>query len=152
VRLCQSHMKIPLLISRLILGGVFAYASFDKIVHPYEFAEVIYNYQILPDAFINLSAILLPWLELLIGLSLILGVWLPGAIVICNLLLLLFFSTLVFNMARGLDVDCGCFTVFVGTSSDGQMLWYLIRDAFFLFLGLFLFFSSSFVRIQTGSR
>jgi len=143
---------IPLLISRLILGGVFVYASLDKILHPSAFAEVVYNYQILPEGLVNLTAIVLPWIELLIGLSLILGVWLHGSILICNLLLLVFFSTLVFNMARGLDIDCGCFTVSVGTSSDGQMLWYLFRDAFFLFVGLFLFFFSFFVRIKTGSR
>jgi uncharacterized membrane protein YphA (DoxX/SURF4 family) len=152
VRMCQRHVKIPLLVSRLILGGVFAYASFDKILHPYEFAEVVYNYQILPDGLVNLTAILLPWLELLVGLFLILGGWLPGASLICNLLLLVFFSMLVLNIARGLDIDCGCFTVSGGTSSGGQMLWYLFRDSIFLLMGLFLFFFSFFVRKQGGSR
>jgi len=145
-------MRFHLLISRLFLGGIFVYASFDKILHPFEFAEVVYNYQLLPDVLVNLVSLFLPWLELLVGLSLILGVWLPGAVLICNLLLMVFFSTLVFNIARGLDIDCGCFTVSVGTSSGGHMLWYLFRDGFFLFVGLFLFFSSFFMRNQRGSR
>jgi len=145
-------MRFHLLISRLFLGGIFVYASFDKILHPFEFAEVVYNYQLLPDVLVNLASLFLPWLELLVGLSLILGVWLPGAVLICNLLLMVFFSTLVFNIARGLDIDCGCFTVSVGTSSGGHMLWYLFRDGFFLFVGLFLFFSSFFMRNQRGSR
>jgi cobalt-zinc-cadmium efflux system protein len=83
---------------------------------------------------------------------LILGVWLPGAVLICNLLLMVFFSTLVFNIARGLDIDCGCFTVSVGTSSGGKMLWYLFRDGFFLFVGLFLFFSSFFIKMEGDAR
>jgi len=148
----KGRMRFHLLISRLFLGGIFVYASFDKILHPFEFAEVVYNYQILPDWLVNLVSILLPWLELLVGLSLILGVWLPGAVLICNLLLMVFFSTLVFNMARGLDIDCGCFTVSVGTSSGGHMLWYLFRDGFFLSVGLFLFFFSFFIRTHGGSR
>jgi len=148
----KGRMRFHLLISRLFLGGIFVYASFDKILHPFEFAEVVYNYQLLPDVLVNLVSLFLPWLELLVGLSLILGVWLPGAVLICNLLLMVFFSTLVFNIARGLDIDCGCFTVSVGTSSGGHMLWYLFRDGFFLFVGLFLFFSSFFMRNQRGSR
>jgi uncharacterized membrane protein YphA (DoxX/SURF4 family) len=138
----QRHWpRIPILLSRLFLGGIFVYASYDKILHPVPFAEIVYNYQILPDILVNLAALFLPWIELLVGLSLILGLWLPGAILISNLLLLIFFSTLVFNLARGLDIDCGCFTASVGPSSGGHMLWYLFRDGFFLLVGLFLFFS-----------
>lgn len=148
----SNWIRYPLFLSRLFLGGIFVYASYDKIIHPVPFAEIVYNYQLLPDVLVNLVSLFLPWLELLVGLSLILGVWLPGAVLICNLLLIVFFSTLVFNMARGLDIDCGCFTVSVGSSSGGHMLWYLFRDAIFLFVGVFLFLSSFFMRIQRGSR
>jgi cobalt-zinc-cadmium efflux system protein len=123
---------------RLILGAVFVLASVDKILHPAAFAQAIYNYQILPDAVINLTAIVLPWLELLLGILLIAGLWLPGATVLVNLLLLTFFAALVFNVARGLDVHCGCFT----TSTEGTpaTAWYLIRDSIFLMLGCVLLF------------
>ena len=132
------RVRIPLLISRLILGAVFAYASFDKILHPFDFAEVVYNYQILSDALVNLAAILLPWLELFVGLFLILGVFLRGAVITCNALLVVFFVALAFNFARGLDVDCGCFTVSAGASAGESMMLYLLRDGFFLALALFL--------------
>jgi uncharacterized membrane protein YphA (DoxX/SURF4 family) len=121
-------MKLPLLISRLILGGVFVYASFDKILHPHEFAEVVYNYQILPDALVNFTAILLPWLELSAGVFLILGLFLRGALFTCNVLLAVFLVAIAFNLARGLDIDCG------------DMILYLLRDAFFLAMGLSVFF------------
>jgi uncharacterized membrane protein YphA (DoxX/SURF4 family) len=123
---------------RLILGAVFVLASVDKIIHPAAFAQAIYNYQILPDVLINLTAIILPWLELLLGIMLIAGLWLPGATVLVNLLLLAFFAALVFNVARGLNVHCGCFT----TSTEGTpaTTWYLVRDSFFLVLGCTLTF------------
>jgi hypothetical protein len=148
----RNWTRILFLLSRLFLGGIFVYASYDKIIHPVSFAEIVYNYQILPDVLVNLASLILPWIELLLGLSLILGVWLPGAVLICNVLLLIFFTTLLFNMARGLDIDCGCFTTSIAPSSGGHMLWYLFRDGLFLFVGLFLFFSSFFMRIQRGSR
>ncbi len=71
--------KQSILVLRIILGGIFVYASTDKILHPAAFAEMIYNYQIVPDFLINLSALVLPWLELFIGVCLISGKWMPGA-------------------------------------------------------------------------
>ena len=124
--------------ARLLLGVIFIAASIDKIWHPGAFAEAVHNYQVLPDAVINLVAIVLPWVELVLGALLILGSWLPGAVLLANLLLVAFFAALLFNVARGLDVHCGCFT----TSTEGvpATTWYLIRDAGFLLVGGFLFY------------
>jgi len=123
---------------RLILGGVFVLASLDKISYPLAFAKSISNYQILPDQLVNVAAIILPWVELILGSLLIFGIWLPGAITLVNLLLAVFFSALVFNMARGLNVDCGCFT---HNATDGPATgWYLVRDAVFLLLGGYLLY------------
>lgn len=123
---------------RLVLGVIFLIASADKIHHPADFARVIYNYQILPDSLINVTAIILPWLELLLGLCLIIGLWLPGAVTLVNALLSTFLGALLFNLARGLDVHCGCF----GTSAKGDptTAGYLVRDAVFLIMGGYLFF------------
>jgi uncharacterized membrane protein YphA (DoxX/SURF4 family) len=149
----QRHWtRIASLLSRLFLGGIFVYASYDKIIHPVPFAEIVHNYQILPDVLVNLVSLFLPWLELMVGLALILGIWLPGAILMSNLLLLVFFSALLFNMARGLDIDCGCFTVSSGPSAGGHMLWYLLRDGFFLLVGLILLFFSFFMKEREPSR
>jgi uncharacterized membrane protein YphA (DoxX/SURF4 family) len=123
---------------RLILGTVFILASVDKILHPEAFAQAIYNYQILPGALINLMAIILPWLEILLGLLLVFGFWLPGTVTLMNLLLVSFFGALVYNVARGLDVHCGCFST--AAKGDPATTWYLVRDSAFLFMGGFLFF------------
>ena len=134
---------------RLILGCVFLYASLDKILHPAAFAKAIYNYQILPDALINLTAIILPWLEVLLGIFLILGGWFPGAIFLTNFLLAVFFGALVFNLARGLDIYCGCFSTSQEAGSGESMVWYVIRDGIFLIMALYLF-SQVFSRRQLG--
>ena len=66
----------------LALGGVFLYASCDKILHPREFARIVYQYQIIgpsPDAGLRrrptLLAVMLPWVELVCGLCLLTGLW-----------------------------------------------------------------------------
>jgi uncharacterized membrane protein YphA (DoxX/SURF4 family) len=124
------------ILTRLAIGAIFIAASVDKIAHPAEFAKIVYNYQILPNSLINIAAIVLPWLEALLGVLIAAGIWLPGAAVIANVLLFSFFSALMFNLARGLNIHCGCFTTNV--SGAPQTAWYILRDSFFLLLGLVL--------------
>jgi uncharacterized membrane protein YphA (DoxX/SURF4 family) len=115
---------------------VFIYASYDKILHPQAFAEAVYNYQILPDLLINATALVLPWLELILGLCLASGFMLQGAAALSTLLLVVFMAALTFNQIRGLDVSCGCFT----TSPEGgpaNMLT-VARDFSFLIVSLYI--------------
>ena len=124
------------LVARIVLGGVFIYASLDKIRHPELFAEAVYNYQLAPEAAVNLVALCLPWLELLSGGLLILGVWVQGGSLILSGLMIVFLGALGINLARGLDIHCGCFTT---QGSDPMTILTLFRDSFFLVLALFLF-------------
>jgi uncharacterized membrane protein YphA (DoxX/SURF4 family) len=150
-RKVPSARSFPILtLVRFSLGAVFVYASLGKILNPQAFAEMVYNYQILPDGLINLTAIILPWLELLLGLCLITHFLLPGAIFLANLLLLTFFGALVFNVTRGLDIHCGCFST-SPTDSPGSMMWYLLRDSVFVLSGLYLGWSVFLSKRQTGA-
>lgn len=124
---------------RLVLGGIFIASSVGKIHDPGAFARIVHNYQLLPDVLINFVAIILPWLELVLGMCLLGGFWLPGAVTLTSGLLVVFFGALVFNVARGLDVHCGCFTT--STEGDPATTWYLIRDAAFLLMGGYLFYT-----------
>jgi rhodanese-related sulfurtransferase/uncharacterized membrane protein YphA (DoxX/SURF4 family) len=142
----RDWKRLSFILLRLFLGAVFVYASYDKILRPSGFAEIIFNYQVLPEILINLASLILPWIELLLGFLLIFGYWLPGAVLLCNCLLLVFVATLIFNFTRGLDIDCGCFSLSSGTSSGGHMLWYLLRDSLFLLMGISIFASIFFGR------
>jgi uncharacterized membrane protein YphA (DoxX/SURF4 family) len=139
----------PALGIRLVVAAIFFYASVDKILHPAAFAEMVYNYQILPGGLINATAVILPWLELFLGILLLLGVWQPGAVLAANALLGAFFAALVFNAIRGLDVECGCFSTSPG-HSPVSMAWYLVRDSLFLLMGAFLFWRTFRGKTQVG--
>ncbi len=121
---------------RLFLGAVFIYASYDKILHPQAFSQAVYNYRILPDALVNVTALVLPWLELILGLCLAAGFWLPGATTISTGLLMVFIGALVFNRMRGLDISCGCFST--QTTEGPADLWTVVRDLIFLVVSIYL--------------
>ena len=135
-----TRQRVIILAARLFLGGVFVFASIDKILHPAAFAEAVYNYQVLRDSLINLVAIFLPWLEMVLGSLLIIGVWLPGSVIVSNLLLLTFIGVLIYNTSRGLDIHCGCFST--EPSEDPLSVWTIARDAFFLVPAVYLLFAS----------
>ena len=130
--------RILPLIVRMILGALFLLASIDKILYPQIFAEAITNYRILPDAVINLTAIVLPWMEFLVGLCLVSGIWVPGASLLSALLLMVFLGATLFNVARGLDIECGCFILTDEADSTASMLRYVVRDALLLLMALYL--------------
>lgn len=122
---------------RLILGIIFIAAGIPKILDPASFAKIVYSYQLLPDMFINFVALVLPWVEVIVGGFLILGIWLPGAVVLYNLLMLSFVGALAFNTARGLDIQCGCFS----TNSDGVInINTILRDVGIFLMAMYLFF------------
>lgn len=131
--------KYSILALRIFLGGVFVYASIDKILHPADFAEAVFNYQILPDMLINLVALILPWIELAIGISLIFGLWIHGAVFLANALLFVFLAALTFNFARGLDIHCGCFSAKADIATGASLFWVILRDIAFFLIGVFLF-------------
>ena len=135
IRSWLSHPNVAF-VARVVLGCVFIYASSDKIIHPDFFAEAVYNYQLSPEVGVNLVAIWLPWLEFWCGVLLLLGLWVGGSILILSGLLLVFLTAMGINLARGLDIHCGCFTT-RGTHS--MTIYTLFRDFSFLFLALYLF-------------
>jgi len=128
------------LCARMILGAIFIYASIDKILHPAAFAKAVYNYQILPEGLINLTAIVFPCLELILGLFLIIGLFREGSLCIVTFLLLVFFGSMMFNLARGLDIHCGCFSTSTDGTTNTPMAWYVFRDGLFLLPALYLLY------------
>jgi uncharacterized membrane protein YphA (DoxX/SURF4 family) len=97
------------LVLRLLLGAYFVHASLAKIADPAAFAKVVYQWQVLGPIPSNLLAVTLPWVEILAGGLLILGVWRKEAALVIALLLVVFLLAAGSVLARGIDVlNCGC--------------------------------------------
>tara|TARA_B100001559_G_scaffold22317_1_gene18099 strand:- start:76 stop:531 length:456 start_codon:yes stop_codon:yes gene_type:complete len=135
-----DYFKGPLvLISRLILGSVFIYASIDKIVNPGDFAKIVGNYHVLPFGIENLLAIILPWVEFIAGVCLIVGVMVDGATILVILMNIVFIFAITQALARGISVECGCFSVASDTGSAIGVKT-ILRDIGYLFLAYIVYY------------
>lgn len=123
--------------SRIVLGAVFMYASFDKMANPEAFADIIDNYHILPYQLVNALAIFLPWLEFITGLLLVTGKWIKGSLLLYTTMLVVFIIALLQALIRGLDISCGCFSVHPSSTSE---VWIrILEDLVLLAVSIFLF-------------
>lgn len=119
--------------SRVLLGFVFIIASIDKIAAPETFAASIQAYQSVPLAVVNLIAIVLPWVELASGILLAAGVSIRANASIVGVLLAGFLVLIGTAMARGLNIDCGCF----GAAHETLIGWpKIIEDTGLLLLAI----------------
>jgi putative oxidoreductase len=92
----------------IILGGLFFYAGLQKYLHPYEFAEAVLAYRLLPEGLVGFTVAALPWVEIAAGLSLIVGLKRRSCLLILAGLVAVFLVAILITMARGLNIDCGC--------------------------------------------
>jgi uncharacterized membrane protein YphA (DoxX/SURF4 family) len=103
-------LRAILLLLRVVVGGVFVYAAWSKLRDPWTlFAISIDAYHVLPQWAVLVVARTLPWLELLLGVALVIGVFRRISTLAASALLMLFFGLMVRAYVRGEAIDCGCF-------------------------------------------
>ena len=149
------------ILSRLLLGIVFIYASIEKIIDPVSFSSNIDNYHITPIELNNLAALIIPWIEIVIGLSLIFGAmslplglyynqyflenekFVKASALIAVVLLILFIFFIAQAYWRGIDLHCGCFknnTILSNANLKQEMVNRMFEDIIYLGFGLFVYF------------
>lgn len=103
---------------RLVVAAVLIYAALQKIRMPLEFARLIREYHLVPEQLLNLTAVILPWLELFCGCCFVTGVGLMGTSFLLSALNSVFVLAIIYRawlimQATGvaffdLSFDCGC--------------------------------------------
>ena len=134
-------IPLPVLI-RWALAGYFLYSGYAKIGDPVVFLKSILQYDALPEEpaiFLNASAVILPWLEVVCGLALLLGVMTRGAAINLALMLAVFTPAILrrsleISQEQGIsffdvEFDCGC-------GSGAQIIWIKLCKNAGLFLGV----------------
>ena len=99
------------LILRLLIGCLLVFSSSQKLFSPYQnFLLVIHSYGLFSYPVDDVIAWTLPWIELFLGVFLILGLWLKGTLKAALLLFIGFMAVIAQALIRKLPVnDCGCF-------------------------------------------
>lgn len=119
---------------RLFVGGYFVYAAIPKIIEPLAFATSIGNYGLLPNAMINATALVLPWLELLCAVGLMIGWRIKLNAALCGAMLAVFTTAVAYAVILGLKIDCGCF----GSSGGDEVGWLKVGKNTLMLIGLLL--------------
>jgi uncharacterized membrane protein YphA (DoxX/SURF4 family) len=119
------------LIFRYSLAAVFLYAGVMKAWDPQEFGLEIARYRMVPHDLINVMAITLPWIEIVAGVLLVVGLWARAAAFACFGMNVMFIAAILSALHRGLDISCGCFGG--GAAADRLTQATLWRDLLFLF-------------------
>jgi len=113
-----------ILVVRLGLGCLLLWSSLPKIRQPYDFLSGVYNYELVGPKLGVLVAMTLPWAELLVGICLVGGIFVSGALLVSIGMAAMFAFVLASALYRGLEISCGCFS-----ASGGGVIGYstLIR-------------------------
>jgi uncharacterized membrane protein YphA (DoxX/SURF4 family) len=128
------------LLARLTLGGVLFAAGWLKIFTPAKSQMAVRAYEVLPISVANFFGIALPWLEIGLGILLVLGIAVRLSAMLGGALMVLFIAAISQAWARGLSIDCGCFGG-GGSVAPGQTKYLseILRDTGLALLGLYLF-------------
>ena len=124
--------------ARTFLGAVFIYAGLVKVVAPKEFAMTVVNYRLLPENTAVYLAYILPWVEVMLGVLLILGLGVKRIALALSFLLVVFAGAVLIRHLNGPGGGCGCFSL--KSSAPENVVLVVLRDFGLLACGAFLFF------------
>lgn len=105
-------MKVSyLVIGRFFIGALLCVSGLEKLIQPWQnFAYIIEAYAVFPQGLESFVAQTVPWVELLLGTFLILGLWLKPVIFLCQGLFSVFAVMVAQALVRKLPLEeCGCF-------------------------------------------
>jgi uncharacterized membrane protein YphA (DoxX/SURF4 family) len=109
-------------VCRIGIGLVMLAAALGKIGDPAAFSSQIHHFHLTPIGAENLLAVVLPWVELVAGLALVLGVHARSAAWLSAALMVVFTAAVGTAVARHLDIGCGCFGTADATHVGGKKL------------------------------
>ena len=103
---------------RVVLGVIFLVSGAEKLTTLDTFAHAIANYEIIPYSLANIFALLVVWTEIAIAVLLLAGAAVRGTGLVTGALLVMFLIAILSAMARGLEIDCGCFDPGAGVEPE----------------------------------
>ena len=130
--------------ARLVLGAVMLVAGALKVNDPEAAVQAVRAYKLLPSALETPVGWGLPFLEIAIGLLLVVGFGVRAAALAAGVFMVVFIAAVSSAWARGLAIDCGCFGG-GGQVAPGQTqyLQEILRDVGLLALAGWLYLNPS---------
>ncbi|MCX6439476.1 MAG: DoxX family membrane protein [Actinobacteria bacterium] len=142
----KKYQPFITLLCRILLGGVLLVAGGLKAFKPSESASAVAAYKILPINLAHLMGYALPWLEIALGILLIIGLTTRLAAVVGTAIMIVFTAAIISVWARGILIDCGCFggggEVDASKAAEAQSAYLkeILRDLGLALCGTYLYF------------
>jgi len=93
----------------LVLAAVLLISGVIKALDARETIVAVRAYQLVPESLVGAVAAVLPYLEIALGLLLLIGLATRLAAVLAAVVMVIFVAAVTSAAARGLSIDCGCF-------------------------------------------
>lgn len=125
--------------ARLLCAAVWLWAGLIKLPDLNASVTAVRGYQVLPENLVEPVGLVLPLIEVLIGVFLLVGLWVRPAALVSAVLFVGFIIGLVSVWARGIEIDCGCFGG--GGAEAGASTgypWEIARDVLLLAASVWL--------------
>ena len=137
-RLTQTSVWVSTL-ARLILAGVLLAAGILKAIDPAGSVAAVRAYQVVSSPLATPIGWGLPFLEIGLGLLLLVGLHTRAAAIVSSILLVTLLAAVISVAARGLSIDCGCFGG-GGPVASGETRYTseIVRDIGLLLLSVWL--------------
>ena len=132
----MKFVNYIVLLVRLVLVAAFLLAAISKIQDPVAFAISVESYRILTGQAVLWVALVLPWLELVIGFGLLIPKMRRASSLLIILLLFIFVGLHASAWIRGLDISCGCYAI-ESVSSNYFLL--ISRNCALIIAAIFVF-------------
>jgi len=126
-------------LARLGLAAVWLISGAIKVADQNGTMASVRAYQLFPDGVATLIGAVLPFLELALGLLVLVGIGTRLVGVLSGLVLVIYIAGIAQSWARGLTIDCGCFGG-GGQVAAGQTHYpeEILRDTGFLAMAVWL--------------
>ena len=126
-----NYRHLFVLIARLVLTGTFVMAALPKIKDPVAFATSVNAFQVVGPTLSNWIALFLPWLELIVGIGILLPQIRSSSSILIAILLIVFIGLHASAWIRELEISCGCFGAESAEESTNY-LWLITRNSLLL--------------------
>ena len=132
----EGRRQLGTLLARLLVGGVWVVAGALKLPDPSQNVRAVRAFELLPEAVVPVVGHALPGLEIVVGVSLLLGLLTRVSAALSAVMLVAFVVGIASAWARGLSIECGCFGGGAGPVADAtaQYPWDIARDVGLLLL------------------
>ncbi|MEN3359971.1 MAG: hypothetical protein V7637_3953 [Mycobacteriales bacterium] len=127
-------------VARLLLAGTFLWAGAGKVGDPAASVRAVRAYRVLPEWLDKGAGYGLPYVEIALGILLLVGLATRLSALVAVALLVVFLAGMISAAARGLRIECGCFGGGgdLGAAGATHYTTEILRDTGLLLVAAFL--------------